>query len=83
MVDILEPDEVITLTEPPSEVDVRAAVEKLVRQGKLALPANEKALPILALGAAGGLLGATLLRGTVGAVAGGVLAWWAWSKLSR
>lgn len=83
MVDVLEPDEVITLTEPPSEIDVRAAIDRLVKEGKLALPANEQALPILALGAAGGLLGATVLRGTVGAVAGGALAWWAWSKLSR
>lgn len=80
---VLEPDEVITVTNPPSEVDVRAAIDRLVKEGKLALPVNEQALPVLALGIAGGLLGANLLRGTVGTIAGSALAWWAWSKLSR
>jgi len=87
-VEILEPDEIITDGfGAPGDLDPDALLKefnRLVREGQLALPSPSKdALPMLALGAAGGFIGASLLRGTLGLVVGGGLAIWAWSQLSK
>lgn len=80
----IEPDEIL-VSENVDIIDpneLAREIQKLVQSGKLQLSAETgKALPVFALGVAGGLLGSSLLRGLPGLVAGAGLAWWAWSKL--
>lgn len=86
----LFPDEILSPTGgfgavgAGSSIDPEALakhIEELVQQGKVKLGGGD-AVPVFILGFVGGALGANMLKGTFGTIAGLGLAWWAYKQLS-
>jgi hypothetical protein len=86
------PDEILSPTEgfgaagAAASLDTEALkqhIEELLKQGDLVKMPSQKSLPVFVLGLVGGALGANMLKGTVGTIAGLGLAWWAYNQLSE
>jgi hypothetical protein len=69
------------LLKSPSFAPILAAVEDRARTG-VTIEAKKNAIPLLALALAGGGAGGIVFKGTGGMIMGGLLAWWAFNKIS-
>jgi len=77
-----DPTEIIDPANVNVDVDVAAALDKVGKQAAAALGDNANiALPAFVLGVVGGAVGGQILKGTMGAVVGGLAAWWAYDQL--
>ena len=86
----MEPDQIFTAQKArrgasADDGDSLVDVDRMwreIQKLKFEMP-KSNALPVLALGFVGGAIGAKLLKGTVGILIGGAVAFWAWNEFSK
>ncbi len=81
----MEPDEILVAPDTLSSLrpeEVIRYLEELAEKGELDIP-KMNPIPIFVAGLVGGAIGGKVLKGTLGLVLGGGLAFWAYKELTR